>query len=46
MYGLHCHTLKNNHQGYLTRAAGVPVNGTVEILFSIYDVPAAGVPRF
>ena len=35
---------KINYQGYLTSAAGVPVNGTVQILFSIYDVPAAGVP--
>jgi hypothetical protein len=33
---------KINYQGYLTSAAGVPVNGTVQIIFSIYDVSSGG----
>jgi len=33
-----------NYQGYLTNAAGVPVNGTLQIVFSIYNVPAGGAP--
>ena len=33
---------KINHQGYLTSAAGVPVNGTVQMVFAIYDVPTGG----
>ena len=28
---------KINYQGYLTNAAGVPVNGTVQMVFSIYN---------
>ena len=35
---------KMNYQGYLTNAAGVPVNGTLQIVFSIYNVPAGGAP--
>jgi len=33
---------KINYQGYLTSAAGVPVNGTVQMVFSIYNVPSGG----
>ncbi|MDD1749128.1 MAG: hypothetical protein LUO89_04560, partial [Methanothrix sp.] len=33
---------KMNYQGYLTSAAGVPVNGTVQMVFSIYNVPSGG----
>jgi hypothetical protein len=35
---------KINYQGYLTNAAGVPVNETVQMIFSIYDVPTNGIP--
>jgi hypothetical protein len=35
---------KINYQGYLTNAAGVPVHGTVEMQFLIYDVQAGGTP--
>ena len=31
-----------NYQGYLTNASGVPVNGTVQIVFKIYDVASGG----
>ncbi len=31
-----------NYQGYLTDAAGVPVNGTVQMVFSIYNVAVGG----
>jgi hypothetical protein len=31
-----------NYQGYLTNAAGVPVNGTVQMVFSIYNVATGG----
>lgn len=34
---------KINYQGYLTNAAGVPVNGTVQMIFSIYDAPTNGI---
>ncbi|MCM8798695.1 MAG: hypothetical protein NC821_04445 [Candidatus Omnitrophica bacterium] len=33
---------KINYQGYLTDSGGNPVNGTVSILFSIYDVSSGG----
>ncbi len=33
---------KINYQGYLTNAAGVPVNGTVQMVFMIYDVETGG----
>jgi hypothetical protein len=33
-----------NYQGYLTDAQGVPVKGTVEMVFSIYNVAAGGSP--
>jgi N-acetylneuraminic acid mutarotase len=33
---------KINYQGYLSNAAGVPVNGAVQMLFSIYNVPSGG----
>ena len=33
---------KINYQGYLTNAAGVPVNGTVQMHFSIYNVLSGG----
>ena len=33
---------KINYQGYLTNAVGVPVNGTVQMVFSIYNVPSGG----
>jgi hypothetical protein len=35
---------KINYQGYLTDAQGEPINGTVEMVFSIYDVPKEGTP--
>jgi len=35
---------KINYQGYLTNASGVPIHGTLQIVFSIYDVPAGGTP--
>src|SRR4030042_2879777 len=35
---------KMNYQGYLTNAAGVPVNGTVQMIFTIYNVSAGGTP--
>jgi hypothetical protein len=31
-----------NYQGYLTDSGGNPVNGSVDIVFSIYDVAAGG----
>lgn len=31
-----------NYQGYLTSAAGVPVNGTVAMVFRIYNVASGG----
>lgn len=31
-----------NHQGYLTDAGGLPVNGTVTMTFKIYDADAGG----
>ena len=31
-----------NYQGYLTSAAGVPVNGTVQMVFRIYNVESGG----
>ena len=31
-----------NYQGYLTNAEGVPVNGTVQMVFSIYNVDTGG----
>jgi len=33
---------KINYQGYLTSAAGVPVNGTVAIVFTFYTVAIGG----
>ena len=33
---------KINYQGYLTDSTGTPVNGTVSMVFSIYDVPTGG----
>jgi hypothetical protein len=33
---------KMNYQGYLTNAAGVPVSGTVQMVFSIYNVSVGG----
>src|SRR4030042_3671853 len=33
---------KMNYQGYLTNAAGVPVSGTLQIVFSIYNVSSGG----
>jgi len=33
---------KINYQGYLTNTAGVPVNETVQMRFSIYDVSSGG----
>ena len=33
---------KINYQGYLTTAAGAPVDGTVQMHFSIYDVATGG----
>jgi hypothetical protein len=35
---------KMNYQGYLTNAAGVPINGTVQMVFSIYNVSSGGSP--
>jgi hypothetical protein len=35
---------KMNYQGYLTNAAGVPINGTVQMVFSIYNVSSGGTP--
>jgi hypothetical protein len=35
---------KINYQGYLTTAAGVPVNGSIPMIFSIYDVAVGGTP--
>ena len=35
---------KINYQGYLTNAAGVPISGTVQIAFSIYNVSSGGTP--
>ena len=31
-----------NYQGYLTNDVGSPVEGDVQMVFSIYDVPTAG----
>jgi len=31
-----------NYQGYLTDSGGTPINGTVQMLFSIYDVSSGG----
>jgi len=31
-----------NYQGYLTNAAGVPVNGAVQMVFRIYDAESGG----
>ncbi len=31
-----------NYQGYVISAAGVPVNGTVQMVFKIYDVASGG----
>ena len=33
-----------NYQGYLTSAAGAPVNGTVAMVFSFYTVTTGGSP--
>ena len=35
---------KINYQGYLTSAAGVPVNGTIAIVFTFYTVATGGSP--
>ena len=35
---------KMNYQGYLTNAAGVPISGTVQMVFSIYNVSVGGTP--
>jgi trimeric autotransporter adhesin len=35
---------KINYQGYLTDSTGSPVNGTVSMVFSIYDVSTGGTP--
>jgi hypothetical protein len=32
------------YQGFLTNAAGVPINGTLQMVFSIYNVPSSGTP--
>jgi hypothetical protein len=31
-----------NYQGYLTNAQGAPVNGNVDLLFSLWDAPSGG----
>ena len=36
--------LKMNYQGYLTNAAGVPIDGTLQMVFSIYNVSVGGSP--
>lgn len=33
---------KINYQGYLSSAVGVPINGTVQMVFSIYNAAAGG----
>ncbi len=33
---------KINYQGYLTNSAGVPVSGTEQMVFSLYDVASGG----
>ncbi len=33
---------KMNYQGYLTDTSGVPINGTIQMTFSIYDVSTGG----
>jgi len=35
---------KMNYQGYLTNAVGVPISGTVQMVFSIYNVSVGGTP--
>jgi hypothetical protein len=35
---------KMNYQGYLTNAAGVPISGTVQMVFTIYNVSGGGTP--
>ena len=35
---------KMNYQGYLTNTSGVPINGTVQMIFSIYNVSVGGSP--
>ncbi len=33
-----------SYQGYLTNATGAPVNGTIEMVFSIFNVLSGGAP--
>lgn len=33
-----------DYQGYLANESGVPVDGSVDIEFSIYDIDAGGIP--
>jgi hypothetical protein len=35
---------KINYQGYLTDTAGIPINGSLQMVFSLYDVPSSGTP--
>jgi len=35
---------KMSYQGYLTNVAGVPINGTLQMAFSIYNVSSGGSP--
>jgi len=35
---------KINYQGYLTNSTGTPVDGTVSMVFTIYDVSTGGTP--
>ena len=35
---------KINYQGYLTTATGVPLNGSIPMVFSIYNVATGGTP--
>ena len=35
-----------SYQGYLTDNIGNPVNGTISITFSIYDIPSGGTPTW
>src|SRR5512139_3994904 len=33
---------KINYQGYLANAQGVPVTGSIQMVFAIYDAPSSG----
>ena len=41
-----CYAIPNtiNYQGYLTDSIGNPLDGTVDMVFSIYDVDTGGSP--